>query len=213
MKRFFGKTLNAQGSKKNFEFTPGQLLIAGSVAGLANTTVAGPIEHIRIRLQASKDVFSGPFHCISKIYRSSGIRGIFQGHTMIMIRDGLGFGAYFLVYEALVQKAIRHKIATGSENCTRDSLEAWKLVLFGGAAGAAFWSMVFPVDVIKSKIQTDSYIAKERKYPQIAGCIRSVWMSEGIPGFFKGFIPCFLRSAPVNAATFMAFEMAMRALG
>ena len=35
----------------------------------------------------------------------------------------------------------------------------------------------------------------------------------GLAGFFRGFAPCMIRAAPVNASTFLAFELAMRALG
>lgn len=31
-------------------------------------------------------------------------------------------------------------------------------------------------------------------------------------GFFKGLGPCMLRAAPVNGATFLMFELTMRAL-
>ena len=36
---------------------------------------------------------------------------------------------------------------------------------------------------------------------------------SGFKGLYKGFSPCLLRSIPINAGTFLAFEFAMSAVG
>lgn len=204
MKRFFS-IFNGNNSPLSLN----QLVISGSAAGIANTVVSGPVEHIRIRLQARKEHFDGAIDCIKKIYKTNGIKGIYQGNLMTMLRDGVGFGAYFLSYEAMIS----HTLAT--QSITRSQIETWRLVTYGVIAGASFWSIVFPLDIIKTRIQTDSYYpsSKQFKSPGASlACARHIWINEGISGFFKGFSPCFLRSAPANAATFVAFEYAMRIL-
>ena len=184
-----------------------QMAISGSVAGIANTIFSGPVEHIRIRMQARTEQFSGALDCIKRIYAGGGLCAIYQGQVMTMLRDGVGFGAYFFSYEALVAQ---HQSAA---NVSRSQIEAWRLVTYGAIAGVSFWSVAFPLDVMKTKIQTDAYKRGEgRRFPTGIACARHIMVTEGISGFFRGFLPCFLRSAPVNAATFMAFEYAMRIL-
>ena len=71
---------------------------------------------------------------------------------------------------------------------------------------------VYPIDVIKSKLQTDGFTAATRQYSSALDCARQTFAKEGVAGFFKGFTPCILRAAPANAVTFLGFEMAMRLL-
>lgn len=225
--------LQARNNPIPLQLTWSQLFVSGTVAGLANSIVAGPVEHIRIRCQAAATLeppstFKGPLDCLSQIYKAHGVRGLYKGQVSAMLRDGLGFGAYFLTYEYLVQQAVtgerlrqvETRQAQGLDGLVaadalyrRENIAAWKLISFGALAGLAFWIPVFPVDVIKSKLQTDSFEPKFKRYTGIFQCASSIFRNEGgLVGFFKGFTPCFLRAAPVNAATFLAFELAMRTL-
>ena len=47
------KESNSEDKKDNEELTPRQFVICGSAAGILNTNVAAPVEHIRIRMQVS----------------------------------------------------------------------------------------------------------------------------------------------------------------
>jgi solute carrier family 25 (mitochondrial carnitine/acylcarnitine transporter), member 20/29 len=211
------------------ELTLGQFFVSGSVAGVMNTLVSTPIELIRIRCQAASVLqppatFKGPMDCTRQIISSHGFRGLYKGFNATSLRDALGFGAYFVTYEYLIQATVAHhrrlETAATTTNVSglsckpfmRDQIAAWKLIAFGALAGLAFWIPVFPIDVIKSKIQADAYTAPHKKYTGVLDCAKSIYRANGMPGFFRGFLPCFLRAAPVNAATFLAFELAMRAL-
>lgn len=228
MKRLFlGKNHTASET-----LTMKQLFVAGSISGLANTIIAGPVEHVRIRCQVAarnsqglvlessiaesvglSRSFSGPIDCAKQIMSQYGIRGLFHGQMMTMIRDGFGFGSYFLAYEYLVQNSLKSLRKSVDPEFQRSQLPSSHLILFGGFAGVSYWIFVYPLDVIKSKIQTDTLDHKKKRYPTIRSCISRITAEEGIKGFFKGFSPCILRAIPVNAATFAVFETAMRFLG
>lgn len=74
----------------------GELYAAGAVAGVANTAVAGPVEHIRIRLQTqpagAEKLYNGPLDCVRKLYGQGGLPGVFKGQAATMLRDGVGYG-------------------------------------------------------------------------------------------------------------------------
>lgn len=59
---------------------------------------------------------------------------------------------------------------------------------------------IFPVDCIKSAMQTDSIIPSERKHPTMALAARNLWAEGGIRRFYKGFTPCLIRAVPANGA-------------
>ncbi|KAK9369140.1 mitochondrial carrier domain-containing protein [Lipomyces kononenkoae] len=209
MKRFYQRQNISTGSSDGLTYT--QYYVAGSMAGLANSILACPIEHIRIRLQtqtaASPKQFSGPMDVIRKITHSSGIAGIFRGITPTLIREGHGMGVYFLTYEYLVNRDM------AKNNIARTDIPGWRLCVYGGCAGYGVWLSAYPFDVIKSKMQTDSIDPKTRQFSSTIDCARKILQTSGINGFFRGFLPTILRAAPVNASTFYAFELAMRAIG
>ncbi|KAG0085605.1 Mitochondrial carrier protein ymc2 [Podila epicladia] len=150
--------------------------------------------------------FTGPVDALQKIYAQHGLRGIFKGQAVTMVREFQGYGAYFAAYEYLVQRAMR------LENKERSELSTVKVVAYGACAGYAMWTTVYPIDVIKSKLQTDGFTSSTRQYSSAIDCARQTLAKEGVAGFFKGFAPCILRAAPANAVTFLGFEMAMRML-
>lgn len=72
--------------------------------------------------------------------------------------------------------------------------------------------MVYPLDVIKSVMQTDN-LKTPKNGNNILTVGRTIIARQGVSGLFKGFAPTMLRAAPANAATFATFETAMRLLG
>ena len=74
----------------------------------------------------------------------------------------------------------------------------------GAAAGVAMWIPVFPVDTIKSRLQS----ASEAERMSIGQTVRGLWKGGGFKAFFPGFGPAMARAVPANAATFLGVEMA-----
>ncbi|KAJ2349164.1 Mitochondrial carrier protein ymc2 [Coemansia sp. RSA 2618] len=210
MKRTFGR-INGTPSGQAPVLTPSQLYIAGATAGAANSIISGPVEHIRVRLQVQTSgaaaQYKGPGDCIRQIYRSFGMAGIYKGQVPTLLRELNGYGMYFLAYEALVQRTMAE---TGK---ARADISSALVCMYGAAAGFAMWLTSYPLDVVKSKLQTDGFSGSARKYSGSIDCLRKTIQQEGIKGMFRGITPCLLRAAPANAATFIGFEMALRALG
>lgn len=203
MKRYFH---SRNGSNPGDILSLSQYYLCGITGGISNAFLASPIEHIRIRLQTQTSnvkVFNGPLDCIKKLVKSG---NLMRGLTPTLIREGHGCGTYFLVYEALIAQQI-------SKGLTRKDIPAWKLCMFGALSGTALWLMIYPIDVIKSVMQTDNWNGKPKSGKNIIQVGRSIYMQNGIKGFLKGFGPTIIRAAPANGATFATFEIVMRLMG
>lgn len=112
-----------------------------------------------------------------------------------------------MAYEALVQRRM------AKDHIKRNEIPALDSLLYGATAGYALWlGGAYPLDAIKSKIQTDAFPSQpeKRKYMGIVDCVRKTYAAQGIRGFFKGFIPTLIRSPFANGATFAAFEITLR---
>lgn len=206
MKRFFRGSGGGQDGQDGLLTLP-QYYMCGMTGGVVNSFLAAPIEHVRIRLQTQtgsvQDAeFKGPLDCIKKLKTH---RSLMRGLTPTILREGHGCGTYFLIYEALVGHEMR-------KGCLRKEIRAWKLCMFGALSGTALWMTVYPIDVIKSVIQTDS-LSTPRVDKSIKEVAKYIYRNHGWKGFLKGFGPTMVRAAPANGATFATFEIAMRLLG
>ncbi|KAM0417137.1 hypothetical protein ACHAPT_012844 [Fusarium lateritium] len=188
----------------------GQFYLAGGAAGLTNSIISGPVEHVRIRLQTqphgNNRLYSGPADCVRKIWSHSGIHGLYQGQVVTILREFHGFGIWFATYEGLVQKVME------MDQKPRSEIPSWKFAACGGIAGEAIWLLTYPFDVIKSKMQTDGFGA-EKRYRNMREAFRVTWRIGGVAGMFEGIGPTLLRAMPVSAGTFAVVEMLRKALG
>jgi len=187
-----------------------EFYISGAMAGLISSFVSCPVEHIRIRLQTQVGVaklFYGPIDCTRKIVAQGGITRLFRGQTPTMIRDAHGMGMYFLAYEACVDADIRRN------HVARDQIPGFRLCGYGAVAGFAMWIAAYPIDVVKSRMQTDALEVSQQRYRSTWNCITKILQVNGWRGFLRGFTPVLLRAGPVNAATFVTFETALRFIG
>ncbi|KAJ9637039.1 carnitine transporter [Knufia peltigerae] len=193
------------------QYSIGQVSAAGFFSAIPMTLITAPFERVKVLLQiqgqkqlapGEKSKYSGGVDVVRQLYKEGGIRSVFRGSAMTLARDGPGSAAYFAVYE-YVKRSLSPKDENG--NATGElSLPA--VMTAGGAAGVAMWIPVFPVDTIKSRIQT----AEGR--PTISGVISGVYRSGGVKAFFPGFGPALARAVPANAATFVGVELAHKAM-
>lgn len=190
----------------------GEYYAAGAFAGLANSALSGPIEHVRIRLQtqphgAGQRLYSGPWDCVRKLCAQGGVGGgLYRGQAVTLLREAQAYGVWFLAFEWLMNAdAARNKVE-------RKEIASYKVAFYGGLAGEALWLASYPLDVVKSKMQTDGFGASGQKYKTMRDCFAQTWRAEGARGFWKGIGPTLLRAMPVSAGTFAVVEMTMRAI-
>lgn len=74
--------------------------------------------------------------------------------------------------------------------------------------------MIFPIDMIKSRIQTDGFSAETgQKYKSGIDAVKKVWKAEGTSAFTRGLVPILIRSVPAYLSLLMLTEtLAVRLL-
>ena len=200
------KKINIKNNKPNpKELSLLTLANCGAFAGLANSVVSIPVEHIRIKMQVEGTKlikkYTGSFDCLNKIYKEHGIYGIYKGGGPTLPREAIAYFFYFGMYEGMMQRSEK-------THGSREAIPVWKILLFGGLAGFGEWLPGYPFDTIKSKYQADDI--NNPKYKNIKDCAVKIYKSGGIRGFYIGLAPCLLRAPPANAVTFLGFESVVR---
>ncbi|KAI9230181.1 MAG: carrier protein YMC2 [Piptocephalis tieghemiana] len=178
--------------------------VAGMAAGWTVSVVATPVELIKARLQVQYDahsrVYSGPIDCAQQLVRQHGVfPGLWKGFGLTLAFRSF-FGIYWSSYEWFCSQFRQLGYQEMAVN-----------FLSGGLAAQTFWCFNFPVDVVKNRWMTQPDIQPPRwtKYSQ---CVQFIYQTEGIRGFYRGFLPSLLRSFPTNACALMVFEGVMRIL-
>lgn len=150
-----------------------------------------------------KPKYSGGVDVVKQLYKEGGVKSVFRGSAATLARDGPGSAAYFATYEIIKRKLTPIDPATGKP---QGALSLGAITCAGAAAGVAMWIPVFPIDTVKSRLQT------MEGNPTVGGVVRGLWAKGGYRAFFPGFGPALARAVPANAATFLGVELAHQSM-
>ncbi|CAG8631109.1 722_t:CDS:2 [Paraglomus brasilianum] len=216
-----------------------QHCIAGAISGALASLVLTPVELIKCKLQvhetftyepanatiAPKNVthignqkvisaksaalpeYSGPLSVIKYTLKEHGIKGFYTGHLGTLLRETFGGAVWFGAYEYtsgyfLIQK----------QQASKDSLSTGELMFAGAMGGMSYNLLTFPVDSIKSRMQTEEESMKAAgKVFDKQGSIqiaRQMYKADGIKAFYKGCGMTVARSAPSSALIFLTYVSA-----
>ena len=199
-----GKRLQLKNPKQ--EPTLVQYLNAGLFCGCFNSVIYCPVERVKCLLQVQKSSggppkYNGTLDCAVKLFKESGLRGVYRGLGPTFAREVPGSGAWYLTYEGLLS-------LSRTDGKSRDSVGPITVICAGGAAGLAYWGLTFPVDVIKTRLQ----VTTPAEYRGTRDVIRSVLNTEGPKALYRGYVPALMRAVVLNAALFVGYEFTMKAI-
>ncbi|KAI9489168.1 mitochondrial carrier domain-containing protein [Zychaea mexicana] len=196
-----------------------QLVLAGASSGALASFVLTPVELVKCKLQfqlaeasnstlaatsrSSTIRYSGPLHVITYTLKNQGLSGFYRGYLATLIREAGGGAFWFGVYEYVCELMLRRRNSTNKKD-----LSAPELMLAGGLGGAGYNFSFYPVDVIKSHMQTDQEVlagqnTRPRSFMQTA---REVYAGGGVKGFYRGCGITVARSIPTSAIIFLTYE-------
>lgn len=163
---------------------------------MVQSPLTNTIELVKIRYQisSSKDrQGQNIFQFIKNIYTKEGLRkGLLKGNLITVLREVPAYTIYFLTYELLTNK-------TGETSTAR-------MLIAGGLAGQASWLLTYPVDVIKTRFQSD----QKGEYKGIIDCAKKSIRTDGYSIFSKGIAVSLIRAFPSNAVCFAVVTWTFR---
>ncbi|KAI8870600.1 mitochondrial substrate carrier family protein [Ramicandelaber brevisporus] len=196
-----------------------RMFVAGAMAGGVMSLFNCPIELLKVKLQVQQSAtnpaaaavsspYTGVINCGVRTFREHGARGLYRGYFATFVRDVPSFSAYFGTYEGLKRAFLAYR-NRGSDTPVATTNTSIELVTAGGFAGIAAWLVCYPQDVVKSRMQ------KDRFYSSTKECWKALVAEAnasglGLRAYFRGFSPALIRAFPANAATFVAYEWAMK---
>jgi solute carrier family 25 carnitine/acylcarnitine transporter 20/29 len=176
------------------------MFLAGVLGGLASFAVSAPTELLKVRAQAAPATPPGTpttnteagrrsgssrqggssgagstWAQARALLRAEGPRGFFLGGGVTAVRDAVGYGFYFVAYEAMRRELFGAAATPADRNHgggpadggapAPPELAAWKILACGGVAGVISWAVVFPLDVVKTRVQAQPVLGLSPSRP------------------------------------------------
>ena len=144
--------------------------------------------------------YAGPFDCAVQVFRSQGIRGLYGGFWVTAWRDVPAYAAWFVAYDAT-----KDLLTSDAEAASGRPVTTQTALIAGSVAGVATWVSTYPLDVVKTVIQTAPPGTPSSQLT-IGFVARQNYARHGVGFFFRGLAPTVLRAVPVSAVTFYVYE-------
>ena len=98
-----------------------------------------------------------------QIYKQFGIRGLYLGFNVTLVREILAMGSYFGFYEWAMRKS-------SPDGQSSDEAPVAAAFVNGGLAGMFSWLTTYPLDYVKTLIQSDNL--ENRHYKSAFQCMK-----------------------------------------
>ncbi|ODV58254.1 mitochondrial carrier [Ascoidea rubescens DSM 1968] len=208
---------NFYGGNKNAQLSLPVLTLCGSISGIFSSFVLTPVELIKCNMQVTRlynndvklmannvpkksDLNILPF--VKTIFKKNGVLGFWSGQLGTLSREFIGDGLWFGSYEVM-KRSLNY-------NPNNDSpiVKNLKLLISGATAGMIFNLSIFPIDSVKSKVQTYSIVNSDSfiKNPTFSTIFFTILKNKGIRDLYTGLGITLVKSIPSNAGIFLTYE-------
>ena len=189
-----------------------QEAVVGGGSGFCSSTAICPAEVIKVRMQCDRGMVSAPGDAAAamtatraigfvesgmRLWRQEGVRGFFRGLPALWARDVPFYVVFFSAYTTYIDAACTFH---GCDE--KRDLPMFQFAMGGGVAGLFGWATVFPLDVVKSRVQL-GVLGKDISLMQAT---RLIVREEGVKSILRGYLPAVLRGFPANGALLLGVE-------
>ncbi|KAL2462805.1 Mitochondrial substrate carrier family protein [Forsythia ovata] len=172
-------------------------LIAGGVAGAASRTATAPLDRLKVVLQV-QTTRACIFPALKSIWKEGGFWGFFRGNGINVLKVAPESAIKFYTYEML------KNVIGGTEGEKRGDVGTVGRLVAGGLAGAVAQTSIYPMDLVKTRLQT--CVCEGGNVPSLGKLSRDIWVQEGPRAFYRGLLPSVLGIIPYAGIDLTMYE-------
>lgn len=152
------------------------------------------------------------FQTARKMFAEGGTRAAYRGVTMGLV----GMFPYSAIdmgtFELLKRSYIQYKAK--ASGCHEEDAQpsTFATGIMGASSGAFGASVVYPLNVLRTRLQTQGTSMHPARYTGIWDVAHKTVRNEGFRGLYKGLMPNLLKVAPALSITWMVYENAKKAM-
>ncbi|PYI14622.1 mitochondrial carrier [Aspergillus japonicus CBS 114.51] len=207
-----------EGHNDTKQLKPTSQFLSGGCGGMVAQCFVYPLDTLKFRMQCST-VEGGPrgnqliAATAKKVWNKHGIFGFFRGLPLGLVGMFPYAAIDLTTFEYMKRALIARKARL--HNCHEDDvpLNNFTTGAIGATSGGFSASMVYPLNVLRTRLQAQGTILHPTTYTGIFDVARKTIQAEGFRGLYKGLTPNLLKVAPAVSISYVVYENAKRALG
>ncbi|EGG12701.1 uncharacterized protein MELLADRAFT_70457 [Melampsora larici-populina 98AG31] len=168
----------------------------GAASGLMISIGSCAFELVKIRAQLESAIAEKQGRAIRnlstwqgamEIIRAHGVRGLYFGFNLHCLRDTIGTGLYFMGYDSMRLIAEQRLQNENLPSHSRQIVLPPALIPFvcGSTCGVASWFLIYPLDLVKSRIQRDA-LANTHARQSASTIFKSLVKQDGFTKLYSG---------------------------
>ncbi|KAL5120211.1 hypothetical protein ACEQ8H_001768 [Pleosporales sp. CAS-2024a] len=192
--------------------------VAGGLAGTVSQFAVYPIDTLKFRMQC--ETVSGGLHgnrliiaTAKKMWAQNGFAAYYRGLPMgivgIFPYAALDLGTFEYLKRAVARRNAKRL------GCHEQDAEpgGFMTAAIGGFSGAFGASAVYPLNVLRTRLQSQGTVLHPRTYTGIVDVTRQTMQGEGWRGLFKGLTPNLLKVVPAVSITYVVYDKSKQVIG
>ncbi|ODH21120.1 hypothetical protein ACO22_05715 [Paracoccidioides brasiliensis] len=208
--------LEGHGDPKNL--LPTSQFLAGGIGGMVSQCFVYPLDTLKFRMQC--ETVEGGLHgnrliaaTAKKMWTTNGFHSFFRGLPLGLIGMFPYAAIDLMTFEYLKVTLLTRK--TRLYHCHEDDvpLSNFTTGAIGALSGALGASIVYPMNVLRTRLQAQGTVLHSPTYTGIVDVTRKTLRAEGIRGLFRGITPNLLKVAPSVSISYVVYENSKQLFG
>ncbi|KAG9648569.1 hypothetical protein KCU98_g9061, partial [Aureobasidium melanogenum] len=206
-----------EGHSNTRNISPVSQFVAGGLAGMVSQAVVYPLDTLKFRMQC--ETVPGGLHGTKliaatavKMWNKNGILSFYRGLPMGLV----GMFPYAAIdlgtFEYLKRTITAYNVKKYGGHEADAAPSSFATALIGGFSGAIGASVVYPINLLRTRLQSQGTASHPRTYTGIVDVTRQTLAGEGVRGLFKGLTPNLLKVVPAVSITYVVYENTKKAL-
>ncbi|KAK8134807.1 hypothetical protein PG984_006819 [Apiospora sp. TS-2023a] len=203
---------NFEGHGDSLHINPWSKFIAGGVAGMTAQLCVYPLDTLKFRLQSEyvRDGERGRT-LLARTWRkmwADGKTAPYRGVTMGLVGMFPYSALDMFTFEFLKERYVRYGAKRDGVHEEDFHPGALMTGFMGGFSGAFGATAVYPLNVLRTRLQTQGTTMHPARYTGIVDVARKTWQNEGLRGLYKGLTPNLMKVGPALSITWIVYEKA-----
>ncbi|KAI1973115.1 hypothetical protein LOZ53_004160 [Ophidiomyces ophidiicola] len=200
------------------QLLPVSQFLAGGIGGMVSQCFVYPLDTLKFRMQC--ETVEGGLQgnrlilaTAKKMWSSNGISAYYRGLQLGLIGMFPYAAIDFMTFEYLKSTLISRKarlLHCHEEDAPLSNFTTGAIGAFSGALSA---SMVYPLNVLRTRLQAQGTILHKPTYTGVVDVARKTFESEGLRGLYRGLTPNLLKVVPSVSISYIVYENSKRILG
>jgi len=194
-----------------------QNFVAGAISGANAVVVTYPFDFLRTRFatQGNHHLYRNIPQATYLVIKNEGVKALYKGVVPSVVSIIPYIGTSFQAHSVAMNYF--NRFTDKYPNTKKYLSDGTKNFISGGIAGILSKCVTLPMDNMRKVMQVNGEIAKryknvyaieiqENNSTRFFGCMKNMYRTEGIRGFYKGLKPSLIKSTYGTALTFFLLE-------